>query len=385
MIKLREIAKVTAGQAAPKEFADEGYPFIRAGHLEGLLSNLSLNDIPKVSEEVAQKKRLKKIPKGTILFAKSGMSATKNRVYITERESYFVSHLAGILPSERFSNSYLARFLSWYNPSKLILDAAYPSIRLEDINNLSIPLPPLLQQKKIAAILDAADEYRQKTKALIAKYDELTQSLFLDMFGDPVTNPKGFEIKQLKEFGRIVTGNTPSRKNEKNYNSDYIEWIKTDNINSELLYVTKAKEYLSEEGLRNGRSVEAGSLLVACIAGSIKSIGRAALTNRKVAFNQQINAIEPSSNTNSQFLYHMFKSCPKYIQDHASHGMKRMLSKGDFQQIKIVLPPTELQNQFAERVQAIEAQKAQAQESLAKAEDLFNSLLQKAFKGELNS
>ena len=263
--------------------------------------------------------------------------------------------------------------------------STFKAITIGTLKEIKIPLPPLDQQKKIAAILDAADTYRQKTKALIEKYDELTQSLFLDMFGDPVTNPKGFEIKQLKEFGRIVTGNTPSRKNEKNYNSDYIEWIKTDNINSELLYVTKAKEYLSEEGLRNGRSVEAGSLLVACIAGSIKSIGRAALTNRKVAFNQQINAIEPSSNTNSQFLYHMFKSCPKYIQDHASHGMKRMLSKGDFQQIKIVLPPTELQNQFAERVQAIEAQKAQAQESLAKAEDLFNSLLQKAFKGELTS
>ena len=53
-----------------------------------------------------------------------------------------------------------------------------------------MPLPPLEEQKKIAAILDAADEYRQKTKALIDKYDQLTQSLFLDMFGDPVTNPR---------------------------------------------------------------------------------------------------------------------------------------------------------------------------------------------------
>ena len=206
MIRLREIAKVTAGQAAPKEFADEGYPFIRAGHLEGLLSNLSLNDIPKVSEEVAQKKRLKKIPKGTILFAKSGMSATKNRVYITKKESYFVSHLAGILPSEGFSNSYLARFLSWYKPSKLILDSAYPSIRLEDINNLSIPFPPIDQQKKIAAILDAADTCRQKTKSLIEKYDELTKSLFLDMFGDPVSNPMGWEIISLVDYGSFKNG-----------------------------------------------------------------------------------------------------------------------------------------------------------------------------------
>jgi type I restriction enzyme S subunit len=383
MIKLSKIAKVTAGQAAPKEFSDIGFPFIRAGHIEELISGNKLESLPKVSDEVAKKKRLKLIPKGTILFAKSGMSATKNRVYITDKQSYFVSHLAGILPSEKFSSSYLARYLSWYNPAKLILDSAYPSIRLADINNLKIPLPPLEQQKKIAAILDAADTYRQKTKALITKYDELTQSLFLDMFGDPVRNPMKWTMKPLKEFGKIITGNTPSRKNDANFNDKFIEWIKTNNITSAYTNVTTAKEYLSEEGLLNSRSVNKGSLLVACIAGSINSIGRAALTDRKVAFNQQINAIEPFKNISSIFLYYLFKSSSSYIQSHASNGMKRMLSKGDFQKIKMICPNIDIQNQFAERVKAIETQKAQAQASLVQAENLFNSLLQRAFKGEL--
>jgi type I restriction enzyme S subunit len=250
-------------------------------------------------------------------------------------------------------------------------------------SKVKIPLPPLDQQKKIAAILDAADTYRQKTKALITKYDELTQSLFLDMFGDPVKNPKGWTMKPLKDFGKIVTGNTPSRKNDANYNDKFIEWIKTNNITTEFTNVTSAKEYLSEEGLLNSRSVKKGSLLVACIAGSIKSIGRAALTDRKVAFNQQINAIEPINNINSTFLYYLFRFSSNYIQSHASNGMKRMLSKGDFQKIKMIFPNIDIQNQFADSVKAIEAQKAQAQASLAQAEDLFNSLLQRAFKGEL--
>lgn len=383
MIRLGEVVKVTAGQVAPKEFAEDGLPFIRAGHLEDLLSGLEINSLPKVSDKVANKKRLKRIPKGTILFAKSGMSATKNRVYITDSDAYFVSHLAGILPNEVFTTSYLARFLSWYNPAKLILDSAYPSIRLEDINNLKIPLPALDQQKKIAAILDTADTFRQKTKALIAKYEKLTQSLFLELFGDPVRNPKGWEVKPLKDFGKIVTGNTPSRRNEAYYSTNFIEWIKTGNISSENQYITNAEEYLSEEGLKNGRFVNEGSLLVACIAGSIKSIGRASLTDRKVAFNQQINAIEPHIEVSSLFLYHLFRNSLRYIQDHATHGMKRMLSKGDFQEILMIKPPIELQNQFAERIQAIEAQKTQAQGSLAQADHLFNSLLQRAFKGDL--
>ena len=78
-------------------------------------------------------------------------------------------------------------------------------------SQVEIPLPPLATQQKIAAILDAADELRQKDKALVAKYDELTQALFLDMFGDPVTNPKGWEKVALKDCtSKIGSGSTPS-------------------------------------------------------------------------------------------------------------------------------------------------------------------------------
>jgi Restriction endonuclease S subunits len=191
MIRLGDLSKVAAGQAAPKAFTDHGTPFVRAGHLESLVAGKGLRGIPKVDEEIAKSKRLRMLPTGSIIFAKSGMSATKNRVYITEDEIYFVSHLAAILPSENIDNSYLARYLSWYNPAQLILDEAYPSIRLEDINNLKIPLPPLETQKKIAAILDHADALILNDKKILAKYDQLAQSVFLDMFGDPVTNPKG--------------------------------------------------------------------------------------------------------------------------------------------------------------------------------------------------
>ena len=251
------------------------------------------------------------------------------------------------------------------------------------LKDLQIPLPPLDVQQKIASILDAADTLRQKDKALLAKYDELTQALFLDMFGDPVSNPKGWEKVELKKFGLIKTGNTPSRNDESNYSTNHIEWLKTDNIVQELLYVTNAREYLSETGLSNARFVEEGALLVACIAGSIKSIGRAALTDRKVSFNQQINAIQPNSTVDSLFLYYLFKSAVTHIQDFASNGMKRMLTKGVFEKIQMIKPPIHLQTQFAERVAIIEQQKTQVQASSEKSEELFNSLLQKAFNGEL--
>lgn len=383
-VKLGEIAIITAGQAAPKEFSDDGYPFIRAGHLEDLVSRKGLLQIPKVNEEIAKKNRLKKLPKGSIIFAKSGMSAKKNRIYISEEDTYFVSHLAAILPSNNYDTNFLARYLNWYNPTNLILDDAYPSIRLEDINGLEIPLPPLPTQQKIADILDKADELRQYNKQLIEKYDALTQSLFLHMFGDPVKNEKGWEKMELKKFGKIITGNTPPRNDNENYSSNFIEWLKTDNINDKYVNVTQAKEYLSEKGSSKARFVENGALLVACIAGSIESIGRASLTDRKVSFNQQINAIQPFDDVNPKYLYNLFRISKKHIQNHASNGMKRMLTKGEFEKILMIKPTLEIQNQFAERVQLIETQKQQAQEALAKSEDLFQSLLQRAFKGELN-
>ncbi len=81
-ISLDKISKITAGQAAPITFGKIGKPFIRAGHLQDLINGFQLNNLPKVDEHTAKKKGLKTIPKGSILFAKSGMSATKNRIFI---------------------------------------------------------------------------------------------------------------------------------------------------------------------------------------------------------------------------------------------------------------------------------------------------------------
>jgi type I restriction enzyme S subunit len=122
--------------------------------------------------------------------------------------------------------------------------------------------------------------------------DELLQSAFLDRFGDPLTNKKGLPTAPINELGRVVTGNTPPRANPENY-GNAIEWIKSDNINTPEHFLTPADEYLSEVGKLQGRTVPAGSTLVTCIAGSPSVIGNAALADREVAFNQQINAVVP--------------------------------------------------------------------------------------------
>ncbi|MCA6381959.1 MAG: restriction endonuclease subunit S, partial [Cytophagales bacterium] len=116
----------------------------------------------------------------------------------------------------------------------------------------------------------------------------------------------------------------------------------------------------------------------------IESIGRAALTDRTISFNQQINAIQPNEDIESLFLYWSFKVSRKYIQSHATKGMKKILTKGEFEKIKMIKPPLELQTQFSSIVKKIIPIKEHCQDSLKELENLYGSISQRAFNGELD-
>jgi type I restriction enzyme S subunit len=168
-----------------------------------------------------------------------------------------------------------------------------------------------------------------------------------------------------------------------NYGSGHIEWIKTDNIERDNIYLTKATEYLSELGLKSGRSVEKGAVLVACIAGSLSSIGRCAIADRKVAFNQQINAIQPFESVSSVFLYWLMTLSSPIIQGVASKGMKKIITKSQFERIELISPDHDEQKQFENLATKLEATKLLLKQSVNEIETLFQSLLQKAFHGDL--
>ncbi len=386
MVRIGDLLKITAGQAAPKEFSTEGTPFVRAGHIEDLISGESLCSIPKVSELIAKKNRLKKIPKGSILFAKSGMSATKNRVYITEEEVYFVSHLAAILPTDKVSVNYLARYLSWYNPSKLILDEAYPSIRLEDINNLKIPLPPLETQKRIANILDEADKLRQLNNKIIEKYDELTQSLFLDMFGDPVTNPKGWEKKKLSEVCNKITDGTHHSPEPQ---SDGYPYVTAKHVKEYGLDFKSKPSYIKREAheeIFRRCSPEYGDVLY-IKDGATTGIACINSFNEPISLLSSLALLKLNKNElNNLYLCHWLNHDgikAKLINEFMSGAAIQRYTLKKINSFVLTVPPIQIQNQFADRVKAIEEQKVKVQESKQKSEDLFNSLLQRAFSGEL--
>lgn len=253
-----------------------------------------------------------------------------------------------------------------------------------NLKKLKIPLPPLDQQKKIAAILDAADAYKQKTKALIEKYDELTQSLFLDMFGDPVTNPKGWEIKTLNDVCSKITDG--EHGTVKRLNSGKL-YLMARNVGHHSIVLDEVS-YISQEDherIYKRCNPETGDLLLVCVGATIGRCCLVPFDFDEFSLARSVALIKPNIQFNSLFLLHHFKDLhfQNEIQNSRNTSAQAGLYTGQIKKLKVSVPPIELQNQYAERVQVIEAQKVQAQASLAQAEDLFNSLLQKAFKGEL--
>lgn len=347
-----------------------------------------------------QKIEKKKLISGDVIIEKSGGSPKQpvgRVVYFNAKneKTYLCNNFTAILrPCQKVCPRYFFYALYWKHiigVTKKYQNKTTGIINLQLDRYLEekiyIPYPEdinksLKVQKRLANIIEKSDDLRKKRKEAIDLCDEFLSSTFLEMFGDPVINSIGWEKRELAKMGEIVTGNTPSRKEPDNYGK-YIEWIKSDNINTPHMYLTKAEEYLSQKGSVKGRIVPSGAILVTCIAGSLSCIGNSAIADRDVAFNQQINAIVPNQQFNSYFIFMMLKISKDYIQNASTNAMKGMISKGKFSKLEFIAPPITLQNDYAKIVKKIEETKQKMLQSSHELDNQFNALIQKAFKGEL--
>ncbi len=258
--------------------------------------------------------------------------------------------------------------------------ACMPNIKKTDLGKFEFEFDTdERKQNKIVSVLSKIEAVIAERKRELELLDELVKSRFVEMFGDPKSNSFGFDKMMLKDTCKVVTGNTPSRSVAEYY-GDYIEWIKTDNIVPGLFNPTKATESLSRKGMEIGRIVDRNSILMACIAGSIASIGRVCITDRMVAFNQQINAIIPKR-YNILFLYVLLQVSKDYLVEEINMALKGILSKSKLEKKEFIVPPMEMQNQFAEFVEQINKSKLIIQKSLDELETLNKALMQKYFGG----
>lgn len=351
---------------------------------------INLDQVSRISWEDAPSRARQLVKAGDVLV--STVRPNLNGVALVPCE------LDGAIASSGFSvlrsnPQYLdSQFLfHWVRSSQFIEDmtrkatgASYPAVSDRIIHESVMPFPKLAEQQRIATILGNADNIRRKRREALKLADEFLRSAFLDLFGDPVTNSKGWPLVPIENLADVTTGNTPPREIA-DYYGNHIEWIKSDNINTPSHYLTKAAEGLSQAGLRVGRSAASGSTLITCIAGSPSCIGNAALADRPVAFNQQINAVTPREGIESEFLYANVLFSKAKIQAASTQGMKGMVSKGALEKIRFIAPPPPLRKRFAQVFGRVTATTHQLERAARESEQLCNSLTSRAFNGELAS
>lgn len=256
------------------------------------------------------------------------------------------------------------------------------SFSVSDVRDLDILVPKLESQLKISNILDKAQELIDKRKEQIEACDELIKGLFYDMFGDVVVNNKKWNKDRIGNNFNIKTGATPSRKENLYWESGNIPWVKTTELKENVILNTD--EYITQIAYENSSvSLFPKDTVLIAMYGQGKTRGMTGKLGIEATSNQACAAILPNNNYNQDFIWIQLRLLYDELRSLGRGGNQPNLNLDLVRDFELILPPLDLQNQFAQKVQKIEQQKLLMQQSLTELENNFNSLMQRAFKGEL--
>lgn len=261
-------------------------------------------------------------------------------------------------------------------------DAGY-SRHFKFLKKTKIPLPPLPEQKRIAAILDAADAIRAKRRESLELLDKLVQSVFLDMFGDPVTNPKGWETGPIEKWFEVARGGSPRPiQNYLTDTHDGVNWIMIGDAEDDSRYIRRTAKKIKPEGVRKSRSVSEGDFLLT----NSMSFGRPYILKTAGCIHDGWLALSPrGSEVHPEYFYSILSTNALYQEfaRRAAGAVVKNLNIALVRSVTIPVPPIAQQEEFAGIVAAVEAQKHRVRSHLAELDTLFASLQSRAFRGEL--
>jgi len=276
-----------------------------------------------------------------------------------------------------------AKFLYHYLRQIKLPDGGYDR-HFKYLKRETVPLPPLEEQRRIAAILDQAETLRTQRRTALALLDSLTQSLFLDMFGDPVANPKGWPTESLTDLCHCYSGGTPS-KAKKEYWEGELPWFSAKDMKAEDLF--DSEDHISEQVPETTtlKLLPKDTVAIVVRGMILAHTFPVCVLRIPATINQDLKALLPKQPVNSQFLAACLRSQSGFVLEkvsEAGHGTKRLDAQG-LQCIRIPRPGDALEQTFATRIASIEALKATHRRALAALDALFASLQQRAFAGML--
>ena len=246
---------------------------------------------------------------------------------------------------------------------------------ISQYQNMEVVVPPLPEQKKIAAILNTVDEEIQKTDKIIAATEKLKRGLMADIF----KTKRGWKRVTVNELGKIVTGNTPKTARKENYGNDYV-WVSPRDIFGQK-YISESTKMLSTEGFAQTRKLPAGSILVVCIGSTIGKVGIAA---KELSTNQQINSIVVNKENNNEFIYYTLLFNKARILEKVSTQAVPIINKNTFSDVSITVPADkDEQQKIAGILSSVDEKVSVNQKLKAKLTLLKKGLMQDLLSGKV--
>ena len=360
--KLEEVAQITMGQSPTSDTYNEegnGIPFFQGNVDFG-------KTYPKI--RVFTTKPTKIVGTNELLIS---VRAPIGAINISNCECCIGRGLAGIKPKENSLDlgflTYTLKFHS-QNLQEKGTGSTFKAINKNILTDLEIPIPPLSTQEKIVSELDTLHRLKELQEQQLAELDNLAQSTFYHLFGDPIENEKGWEVKKLGEFTRIINGR--AYKQEELLKEGKTPVLRVGNFFSNKDF------YYSNLELDKDKYCDYGDLLYAWSA----SFGAKIWDGGKVIYHYHIWKIEINESIcNKIFLFNILNLKTNYLKEQ-THGIAMLhLTKSGMEDTNFILPPLSLQTQFSERIEKIETQKELIKQSIGETQLLIDYTMDKYF------
>ena len=273
-----------------------------------------------------------------------------------------------------FDKSYLYYYLGSPNIyrefQRWAVGGVVNNLNSELVRNVQVAIPPLPEQSRIVEELDQLSNIIEKKRQQLNELDNLAQSIFYDMFGDPITNEKGWEVKKLGEVCKTSSGGTPSKSHSEYYEGGYIPWLRSGEVNK--MYIFNTELFITEEGLVNSSAkwFPENTVVIAMYGATVGQVG---ILRNMMTTNQAICGIFPNESLIPIYLYHFLLSKKEEYIKLASGGAQPNISQNIIKDTLVCCPPLQLQQLFAQKIEAIEKEKELIKQSIKETEELFNS------------
>ena len=319
---------------------------------------------------------------GDVLFTGTGTIGKTALVSETPQNWNIKEGVYALKPnSELIDSEYLLHYLHSINLMEFCRvnskGATIQSVPMATLKKAPIILPPLDKQQGIAKELDTLQIMIDGYKAQIADLTELAKSLFLDMFGDPIINDKGWENKLLSKVGNFARGVSTHRpRNAPELLGGIMPLIQTGDIANAGMYITKHSKTYSELGVKQSKVWSAGTLCITIAA----NIGKCSILKFEACFPDSVVGYIPNNNfVYNEYLFYVFERLQSIMEANAPGVAQKNINLAYLNSLQVPLPPIELQKEFISKINCIEKQKELLREQLTDAEQLMAERMQYYF------